>query len=488
MDSKPNILFFMCDQMQAKALNENMVTTPNMDYLREKGVTFERAYTPNAVCSPARASLMTGLLPHNHGVLRVTHAVDSDQATLREDKPHWAQSLVEANYKTGYFGKWHIERTNDLLKFGWQINGSFESGFFDDEQKEKKGLFNQEFLHAKYLDNHEGYYDRYPLYGVVEDPPEKREMGMVTNAALNFLEEKMNETDPWCCFVSYNEPHDPFIAGQEAFNDYNLDEIELPNSGDDLLIDKPNLYKKASGIWKDLNEKEKREVIACYYASITELDQQLGRLIKKLQEKGEMDNTVIILTSDHGEFLGAHGLYLKNISAFEEVYNIPLIMAGPGIAKGETTDARVGLHDLSQTILDLVNCEPFNIPDSRSFKPILSKPSDSGDFLEGYSEYFGGRIDLTQKIVWDDDWKYVFNGFDFDELYNLKEDPDEMDNLIDNPNFKFKVRELSAQMWKKVKETGDHSLLNTHYPILRVAPYGPLIVEEEKNKDISFNN
>lgn len=125
----PNILFLMTDQMQANVLEEgHPCLTPNFDRLAEEGVTFTRAYTPNAVCSPARASLMTGLLPHNHGVLAVTHTSDEDQNCLRTDKPHWAQKLREAGYRTGYFGKWHVERTNRLELFGWETAGAERGG------------------------------------------------------------------------------------------------------------------------------------------------------------------------------------------------------------------------------------------------------------------------------------------------------------------------------------------------------------------------
>jgi len=123
--AKPNILFLMTDQMQGRVLDpDHPCQTPNFDRLASRGVRFTRAYTPNAVCSPARASLMTGLLPHNHGVLYVTHTVDDDQAALRTEHLHWAQQLVANGYRTGYFGKWHVERSGRLEEFGWQVNGA----------------------------------------------------------------------------------------------------------------------------------------------------------------------------------------------------------------------------------------------------------------------------------------------------------------------------------------------------------------------------
>ena len=112
---------------------------------------------------------------------------------------------------------------------------------------------------------------------------------------------------------------------------------------------------------------EKREAAACYYASITEIDAQFGNILDKLEAAGQLENTIVVLTADHGELLGAHGLYCKNFSAYEEIYNVPLIMAGPGIASGVTSDARVGTHELCPTLLDLVDAEPITVPDSRSF-------------------------------------------------------------------------------------------------------------------------
>ena len=121
MTSSPNILFLMADQLRADVLRpEHPCVAPNLKGLAARGVSFARAYTPNAVCSPARASLMTGLLPHNHGVLEVTHCVDDDQCCLRTDRAHWAQRLQSSGYRTGYFGKWHVERSHELERFGWR--------------------------------------------------------------------------------------------------------------------------------------------------------------------------------------------------------------------------------------------------------------------------------------------------------------------------------------------------------------------------------
>lgn len=238
-------------------------------------------------------------------------------------------------------------------------------------------------------------------------------------------------------------------------------------------------YRKAGLAFSDMTDRQRREAMACYYGTITEIDQTYGRLIQLVEQAGALDNTIVILTSDHGELLGAHGLYCKNFSGFEEVYNIPMVVAGPGIARGQVSDARVGLHDLAPTILELVGANPIGSPDSRSFAPLLANPDTRDDeFSTGYAEYHGGRYRLTQRIYWDGPWKLLFNGFDFDELYNVQDDPYEMNSLVADPAYQDRLRGMMQAVWRKVRETGDHPLWNSHYAGLRAAPFGPLIAEE----------
>lgn len=171
------------------------------------------------------------------------------------------------------------------------------------------------------------------------------------------------------------------------------------------------------------------------------------RLIDRIDEVGELENTIIVFTSDHGEFLGAHGLYCKNISAAEEAYNIPLVMAGPGIASGQESEAIVGLHDLCPTLLELTDCPMIEAPDSKSFMPVLDQPNKTDDYQIGYAEYFGGRMILTQRVVWDELWEYVFNGFDLDELYHLSDDPYELQNIAEDSFFEPRVKKMTQQTY-----------------------------------------
>jgi len=162
------------------------------------------------------------------------------------------------------------------------------------------------------------------------------------------------------------------------------------------------------------------------------------------------------------------------VSGFEEVYNIPLIISGPGIEQGVVSEARVGLHDLCPTLLELAGAVTIGAPDASSFATALGdRTGSAGEFTQGFAEYHGGRYRLTQRVIWDGAWKLCWNGFDFDELYHLADDPYEMNNRIDDADADEQLRRLMKYAWQVVADTGDAALLNSHYPILRLAPYGP---------------
>lgn len=474
----PNLLFLMCDQMQGLTLAPDCgCRTPNLDRLAAKGVRFTRSYTPNAICSPARASLMTGLLPHNHGVLTVTHTVDDDQCCLRTQAPHWAQHLSAGGYRTGYFGKWHVERSFRLDEFGWQRYACESTDELAERDRQAAAAAaDTPWSLEWHLDQPPGY-ERQRFYGAIGLPAELRRMGVRVQLGLEYLDQVLGDADPWCCFVSLQEPHDPFVCGTEALAQYDIDAIELSPSAHDDLAGRPGIYRVAARVWAHMTDRQRREATACYYASITEIDQQMGRLIDRVGAAGQLDNTVVVFTSDHGELLGAHGLYCKNFSGSEEIYHVPLIVAGPGVAAGAVSDARVGHHDLCQTLLELTGCEAIDAPDSRSFAGVLRQPEATDDWQWGYAEYFGARLHLSQRVIWDGDWKYVFNGYDEDELYDRARDPWEMDNRIADPACTGQVRKMCAIMWERCRTTGDRTLLNSQYPILRVAPYGPEITK-----------
>lgn len=464
---KPNILLFLMDGCQAAALERaSSCQTPNFNRLLDRGMQFHRAYCPTPTCSPSRASLMTGLLAHNHGVLEVEHGRDPDQCNLRTDKPHWAQRLVDSGYETGYFGKWHIERGGELEKFGWKTHhakgAKHHAGLGAGIEPSAQNL-NLDPALTRHQRGPAGYNDILH-YGVTDTPPNERYPAFTTGETLKFIRES---TDPWCACASFSEPNEALVVSRETFEKYDVDAIPLPASLRDSHDARPNWYKRQAAIAAEMTDDEWRMARACYFGRITELDAQFGQLLDAI----DLESTIVIVTADHGRYVGAHGFEAHNFGPFEEIYRVPLILAGPGISRGET-QSLVSLHDLCPTILELAGAAPIDVPDSTSFAPILSDSkaqTRSGVFAENH----GTRFRLTQRIWWEDEWKFVFNGFDFDELYNLAEDPDELTNLAGRAEFLDRENSMMAKIWRVIEETGDRTLAETHYFSMRVGRVGP---------------
>ena len=236
--NKPNILIILADGMQADTVDPSHVClTPNLDALADRGVRFRNAHTTCPTCSPARASLMTGLLPHNHGVLEVEHGRDADQCVLRTEHPHFAQRLSDAGYRTGYVGKWHVERTQEVARFGWQESTVKGAEHVKDIGKGDPGprTFELDDSLSGYVEGPRGY-KRILHWGVTDTPWDQRYPGLTLPAAEHFLSKCLATSTPWCCCVSFSEPNEALVVGRETWNRYDPDAIPLPaNFFDDLV-------------------------------------------------------------------------------------------------------------------------------------------------------------------------------------------------------------------------------------------------------------
>ncbi|QDT34709.1 Choline-sulfatase [Thalassoglobus polymorphus] len=474
--NQPNILLVIADGMQAGAVEPNHpCLTPNLTSLADRGVRFKNAHTTCPTCSPARASLMTGLLPHNHGVLEVEHGRDEDQSVLRTQYPHFAQQLSDAGYSTGYFGKWHIERTNEVANFGWQesvVKGAEHVKGLGRGDRGPQSLQIDEALRGE-VSGPKGY--RTVLHwGVTDTPLLERYPGTTVLDAEDYLQKATTEQSPWCCCVSFSEPNEALVVGRETWDQYAEIDIPLPVNFQDDLSDRPNFYQRQRKIGANLSDEHWKAARRCYFGRITEIDSLLPRLLAPIEKAGQLENTVVVFLADHGRYVGGHGFDAHNFGAFEEIYRIPLIVAGPEVASGKTCEAFVSIGDVGVTLNDLGQAESMNSTDSNSFKSLLHSPDDILEsFQTGYAEYHGTRFPLMQRILWEGPWKFVFNGFDFDELYNLDDDPYEMQNLINEETQQDHIQKMMAKLWKRVRETGDRAILESHYFSMRFAAVGP---------------
>ena len=473
MPDRPNVLILMSDHTNAQSLAPgSQCLSPNCDQLAAEGVRFARCYTTNAICSPARASLMTGTYPSTHGMWDCTHTQRRQWVNVSDRLVYFSQRFAEAGYATGYFGKWHVEQTFELEPFGWQ-----ESSHERDKDKVHavfpKAIPGTEVKVAK-----EGYNDLLlAAAGRDEDCPTHPAF----DRGIDFIRRSAAGGKPWCCFVSAAEPHDPYIPPRRFLDMYDVPNIRTSPTLRDEPAGKPEVVRRMQALWRELTDEQWKFISAAYWATITFLDSEAGRLLDVLGQIGQYDNTIIVVTSDHGDMLGAHGLHTKGIgTAYEEVYNIPLILAGPGVpARGQDDDTLTSLVDVGPTLLDLCGLSPLPTAHGRSLRPVLKGAADPSTWRDAFAEFFGQRFVYTQRLVWHWPWKYVFSPGGVDELYNLAADPHETVNLAGDPAYRDVLVGMCKRMWRKIRQIGDESLFNSHYATLRTAPVGPLSALEQ---------
>ena len=479
---RPNLLVLMTDQQRADTVGPSSpCRTPNLDHLAARGTCFLRCYSTNPICSPSRASLMTGLLPHSHGMVDCTHTVEPYRADLKAGLPFWSRRLREAGYRTGYFGKWHIERSNRLEQFGfdsYELMESFEAaevgcrrvpnaGFLEcrrslglpesDRRWERRGMV-----------RHRGYRDLL-LHGVVDEPVEGTGEHYVFSRGIDFLTGSARQEQPWCLFLSTVGPHDPYVVPREYRRLYDARALTPPPSFQDDLAHRPGIYRRMQRVWDQMQWSDFAEATACYYAFCSLIDDQIGRVLRVLEETGQSENTLVLFLSDHGDYMGAHRLMLKGVPAFEEAYRVPLILKGPRVTSGQEVPEIVSLLDVAPTLMELTLGEGFSCH-GRSLLPLLDGNGSNWD-SEAYAEMQGQRMAYTQRVLWRDSHKYVFNAFDEDELYDLAQDPHELRNLAGSRESV--CREMAARMWEIARATGDYNLYESQYGTFRWAPVGP---------------
>jgi len=265
-------------------------------------------------------------------------------------------------------------------------------------------------------------------------------------------------------------PHDPYIPPQRFLDMYKDVEIKLPENFDDDLMDRPALYRRTKEQFR-LTPEEHIESIRRYLAFCSYEDALFGQVLEAVEDKGMMEDTIIFYLSDHGDTMAEHGLWAKGLPCFRGAYNICALAAGPGIVPGRMDKEMVSLADFAPTIEELAGIAPANAFTGKSLLPFMR-----GEEVENWREAMftqsnGNEMYGIQRAVWTDEWKYVFNGFDYDELYNLKDDPLEMHNLIDDPDKKDIVKEMCKRMWIFAREHRD--ACTCPYIMVGFAPYGP---------------
>ncbi|MHC4477277.1 MAG: sulfatase-like hydrolase/transferase [Planctomycetota bacterium] len=451
---KPNILFIFADDQAfdtVGAMGCDEIETPNLDRLVKEGVTFTHAYNmgswSGAVCVPSRTMLNTGLfLWHAHKVYPDTDSQYRQQGKL------WSQLMEKGGYDTYMTGKWHL-RADAEKAFGVAKNI-------------RPGMPNQT----------EAGYNR-PIEGMpdVWKPWDKQFGGywqggkhwseVLGDDAVEFIGAASKSDKPFFMYLAFNAPHDPRQSPKQYVDKYPLDKVDVPEN---YLAEYP--YKDAIGCGKKLRDERlapfPRTHYAVkvnrqeYYAIITHMDTQIGRILAALEKSGKADNTYIFFTADHGLAVGHHGLMGKQ-NLFDHSVRVPLMVVGPGIAANRKIDARVYLQDIMPSTLEVAGIDK---PGHVQFKSLM--PLIEGKVEKSYEAIYGAYLDV-QRMVTEGNYKLIlYPQIRKVLLYNLKKDPHEMDNLADMGEHMPTIKKLFARFLELQSETGDELDLKSVYPEL----------------------
>lgn len=470
--NRPNILFILTDQRRMDSLGAYGAApaqTPVLDDLAAQGTCFDQAYTPCTVCSPARASVFSGLYPHQHAVTR-------NSAEFRRDLPNLASSLLDAGYRLGYTGKWHIDdvygpthfgfRANDWLGYSHPAGGVYMRSFRNSCRYPVNHYV--EYLKASGLEipslEETVYFPANPNFEIFArqtGPVEASFEHYVAQEAIDLIERfaALRERDgqPFFTWVNFWGPHDPFILPEPYFSLFSGDDVTPSPSLQESWEQKPRVQQAMSAhYWgtDQLDEATWCEAVAKYAGYCALLDWETGRILDRLETLGMLEDTIIVYSSDHGSMVGHHQLIDKGPYPYDDIQRIPLVISGPGVQAGRCDDF-VYLHDLTPTILDWSGAEPFPTSNAQSLQPLLT----GGLLAEGRDDVYMTRhhhpMPCEQRFVRTRRYKYAFNALDVDELYDLQHDPDEMVNRIDDPAYVAVKDEMLARMWRHMTSLRD---------------------------------
>lgn len=453
---RKNILLLFTDQQRYDSLGCNgadICRTPIIDEIASQGTNFNHAYTANALCSPARGSLLTGLYPHNHGQLSNMGNFNSVFDSQILDKKGYPEIISDSGYNTGYAGKWHLPKEGD---------GDFWK--FDKWYTPKEHI---KHLKAKGIDYSMARDEVQPLEwtgdavfcGPSVLSKEDHYDAWVADRAIEMIDEFNDSDDPYMICAAFHGPHFPYAVPEPYNSIYNPEDVGKWGNFDEQFIDKPIVQQKEMLRWNTshLTWKDWQKVIAVYWGYCTFIDDQIGRIIDKLKKTGDYEDTAIIFTSDHGDMLGSHRLPFKGWNMYEEANHIPMIIRCPGNATQEQVcNSFVNLVDLMPTMLDMIEVDIPDKLDGRSLLPFLSGQEPDGWMDEGYSEFNGYESSLASiRMVRTQKWKYVYNPFSNDELYDMESDPNELYNVAGKLAFKHVLRRMKDRMIRKLKQHND---------------------------------
>ena len=452
--TRPNILHIMSDQQQwATIAGRSPCHTPHLNRLAEQGLLFDRSYTPSAVCCPARAMILSGSYHWHNGVYNQVHSPPSVHRDMFPDVVLYSQRLRDAGYRLGYVGKWHASWTRSPLDFGFNE----VAGVFGCDPKILAGVDlnpdrvpqpKEKLRMTPHRKMRWPGSEPFVMWGQTEGPIEAWHEHHTAECGIRMLRRFAEGKQPWHLEVHFVAPHDPYLPHSDYLKRYDAHEVKVPRSFEETFEGKPGLHRRESQTWGELTEDDYRNSRAHYYAWVEQLDAQIGRLLDALDKTGQAQNTIVVFTTDHGDMVGAHRMWIKGWIPYEECYRVPMIIRWPGkIQPGSRTKHLVQTHDLAHTYVAATGAQALPHRDGRSLIPLFENPSRSDWRDEILGAYYGGEFLYTQRLLITDRYKYVFNGFDIDEMYDLERDPEEMHNVAHAGDYRVQAADMQARLY-----------------------------------------
>ena len=428
----PNMVFILVDDLRFDGMGfvNPSIQTPHIDALAAGGMYLPNAVVTTSLCSPSRATILTGQTTRNHGIVD-NNDISEDHLTF------FPRYLQQVGYQTAFIGKWHMGRANDNPRAGFDHWVSFKGqGFYNPTDSIPQTLVSQGVRHKLNVDG-----ELVDQQGYITDE--------LTDYALKWIAD-LDDEQPFFLYLSHKAVHSSATPATRHERQYEHVEIPMPSPDADLGAPgagKPMWVHNQRNSWHGVDfiyhsDQAIADYAKQYYATLSAVDDGVGRLVEALEASGQLDNTILVFYSDNGFLLGDHGLIDKR-NAYEASVRVPMVVFGPGyIPAGQVVDSRVRSLDLAPTFVDFAGAAAPAHFEGRSLKPLLSgsvadEAWRSDDFVyEYYWEWTFPQTPTTFAITVDE-IKYIqYHGlWDLEELYDLRKDPQERVNLINDPSY-----------------------------------------------------
>ncbi len=447
--SRPNVLFILCDDIRFDAIGlggAKHLKTPHIDRLGHEGVYFKNTFCTTSLCSPSRASILSGLYAHKHGVT-------NNFTEYPENFRSFPMVLQAAGYDTAYIGKWHMGEDNDNPRpgFNWFVTHKGQGKYFDTE-------FN---LNGQKREVVKGYYTH-----------------AVTDMAEEWIK-RPHDKKPWMLMLGHKAPHSFYFPEPKYEHAFDSAQVLYPETAF-MLDDKPQWIRDRMPTWHGIYGplfdwrkkfpdpspaavKDFEAMTRAYWGTILSVDDSIGRLYQLLQQRGELDNTIVVFMGDNGLLNGEHGMVDKR-TMHEASIRIPLVVRYPQLiapTKAKTVEQQVLTVDMASSLLELCGAEPIANAHGKSWVKLVREGDASWRRSWFYHYNYEKQFPYTPNVrgVRTESWKlihYPHGDGKADrhkaELYNVEFDPDERRNLIDNPKYATIVKELHAELAKLMQQ------------------------------------